>query len=348
MATATVSDLETASLSDYEVIFLCNVDEISSDRAVALKQWVASGGSLVLMPGNRVRAASFNDTFFDQGKGLSPIKLVSIAGDPTMAQWFNFEVAPQIHPSLQVMVDSDASSIGNVDVFSWWNSELGDNVDMQSVQIPLRMTDSENSIAMLDRRLQDGRVIVFTIPGDGDWSMWPSSPTFAPVMVDLISYLAGSKNTDSTIALGGEINVPVDLSAFENRVILLNPENEKVETIAKPLNPEKAQSVLYEAGFENLGERGFYEVQLTRHSGQRQTMLVATNYDSRESQLQRLSESVLDKKFFGDNVSLTTTAGLLGQSVDGGNSELWMTLLVVLMVVLGAEQFLGWFWGRKR
>jgi len=348
MTTATVSDLETVSLSDFEVIFLCNVDEVSADRTVALKQWVAGGGALVLMPGNRVRATTFNDTFFGEGKGLSPVKLISIAGDPTMAQWANFEVAPQIHPSLQVMIDSDASSIGNVDVFSWWTSELGENVDMQNLEIPLRLTDSENSIAMLDRRLEDGRVIVFTIPGDGDWTMWPSSPTFAPVMVDLISYLAGSKNAESSIALGSGVKVPVDLSAFENRVTVRDPENEKMETVAKPLNPEETQSVLYQAEFENLGKRGFYDIELRRHSGETQNVLVATNYDSRESQLERLSESVLDKKFFGDNAALVTTAGLLGQTVDGGNSELWMTLLIVLMVVLGTESFLGWFWGRKR
>ncbi len=348
MTTATVSDLETASLSDFEVIFLCNVDEVSADRTVALKQWVAGGGSLVLMPGNRVRATTFNDTFYREGNGLSPVKLNSIAGDPTMAQWTNFEVAPQVHPALQVMMDSDASSIGNVDVFSWWTSEFGENVDMQSVEIPLRLTDSDNSIAMLDRRLEDGRVIVFTIPGDGDWSMWPSSPTFAPVMVDLISYLVGSKNAESSIALGGSVKVPVDLSAFENRVTVRDPENEKMETVAKPLNPEKPQSVLYQAVFENLGKRGFYDIQLKRHSGETQNLLVATNYDPRESQLQRLSESVLDKQFFGDKAALATTAELLGQTVDGGNSELWLTILILLMIVLGAEQFLGWFWGRKR
>lgn len=348
MTTATVSDLETASLSDFEVIFLCNVDEVSADRTVALKQWVAGGGSLVLMPGNRVRATTFNDTFHGEGSGLSPVKLISIAGDPTMSQWANFEVAPQVHPALQVMIQSDASSIGNVDIFSWWTSELSENLDMQSVEIPLRLTDSDNSIAMLDRRLEDGRVIVFTIPGDGDWTMWPSSPTFAPVMVDLISYLAGSQNAESSIALGGKVNIPVDLSAFENRVTVRDPENEKMETVAKPLDPEKLQSVLYEAEFENLGKRGFYDIELKRHSGETQNVLVATNYDARESQLQRLSESVLDKKFFGEKAALVTTAGLLGQSVDGGNSELWMTILLMLMIVLGAEQFLGWFWGRKR
>lgn len=354
MTTGTISDLETASLSDYSVIFLCNVDEASQDRTSALGQWVSDGGSLVMMPGNRVRAATFNSTFFNEGKetqgqGLSPVKLKSISGDPTMAKWANFEVNPQIHPALEVIIESDASSLGNVDVFSWWTSEMpesaaGDN----SIEIPLRLNDADNSIAMVDRSLGDGRVIVFTIPGDGDWSMWPSSPTFAPVMVDLISYLAGSTNVDRSIALGGGATIPIDLSAYENRVVVRDPENEKMETVAKPADPSKSDSVLYKAEFENLSRRGFYDVQLTRHSGVQESILLATNYDARESRLTRLTQTKLDDNFFGDKVSLVSTAGLLDQTVEGGNSELWVMILIGLMAILIAEQFLGWLWGRKR
>ncbi len=54
MDTVTVSQLETVSLSKYRVIFLCNVDEASSDRINSISQWVDDGGALVIMPGNQV------------------------------------------------------------------------------------------------------------------------------------------------------------------------------------------------------------------------------------------------------------------------------------------------------
>ena len=357
MTTGTISDLETASLSDYSVIFLANVDEASADRTAALGQWVRDGGSLVMMPGNRVRAATFNATFFSPGgdgqenqeQGLSPIKLKNISGDPTMSNWANFEVSPQIHPALEVVIESDASSLGNVDVFSWWSSELPETAAADnSIEIPLRLNDADNSIAMVDRSLGDGRVVVFTIPGDGDWSMWPSSPTFAPVMVDLISYLAGSANVDRSITLGGSATIPIDLSAYENRVVVRDPQNEKMETVAKPIDSSNPDSIFYQAEFENLSRRGFYDVQLTRHSGVQESVLLATNYDARESRLTRLTQAKLDDNFFGDKVSLVSTTGLLDQTVEGGNSELWVVILIGLMAILVAEQFLGWLWGRKR
>ena len=358
MTTGTISDLETASLSDYSVIFLCNVDEASADRVDALRQWVAEGGSLVFMPGNRVRAATFNATFFDGDvggdnqktrSGLSPLKLKTISGDPTMSQWVNFEVAAQIHPALEVIIESDASSLGNVDVFSWWTSELSvDSAKDNSIAVPLRLSDAENSIAMADRLLGDGRVVVFTIPGDGDWSMWPSSPTFAPIMVDLIGYLAGSSNAENSITLGQSATIPIDLSAFENRVVVRDPENEKMETVAKPTDPNNPDSVLYNAEFENLSRRGFYDVQLTRHSGTQESILLATNYDARESRLSRLTPTTLEGDFFGDKIALVSATGLFDQTIESGNSELWVMILVALMGILVAEQFLGWLWGKKR
>ena len=100
MEVVTASELETVSLSNFEVIFLCNVDEASQARVESLQTWVDDGGSLVFMPGNRVRAKTFNEAFYRDGEGISPIGLVGINGDPTMSKWVNFEIDLQVHPSL--------------------------------------------------------------------------------------------------------------------------------------------------------------------------------------------------------------------------------------------------------
>lgn len=350
MDVVTASELETVSLSDYEVIFLCNVDEASPDRIKSLESWVSDGGALVLMPGNRVRASTFNATFFREGAGLSPLSLVNMAGDPTMANWVNFEIDPQIHPALRVMVESDATSLSNVDVFSWWTSEMRKDLIGKSVVVPLRLNDEANSPAMVDRTFGSGNVIVFTIPGDGDWTMWPSSPTFPPVMIDLIDFLVGSTGEASLVELNGAISYPVDMSAYESRVALRDPKNEKIESVAAPIgDSEEAQkSVLYQVNFEGVERRGFYELELTRHTGQKEKVLFASNVDPRESRLQRLPAASMEGDFFGDKVSLVSTSKLSEQTVDGGNTEIWLQVLLLLFGILALEQFLGWFWGKRR
>ncbi len=346
----TATELETISLSDFQVIFLCNVDEVSADRTRSLQRWVEEGGALVLMPGNRVRAQRFNDTFYQNGSGLSPLALDTIEGDPTMSQWVNFEIDPQLHPALEVVVDSDAASLSNVDIFSWWTSQLPEQTIGKTVSVPLRLTDERNSVAMADRTLGSGNVIVFAIPGDGDWSMWPISPTFPPVFIELIDYLVGSTAESSTLTMGGGIDYQVDITAFDNRVILRDPQNEKVEAVAAPIGDSSGtdDSVLYEVKFDNVDRRGFYELQLKRHSGETESVLFAANVDADEGRLLRLGREATEGDFFGDDVSLMDPEKLVEQTVSGGNSEIWLPLLMVLFGILMAEQFLAWYWGKKR
>lgn len=350
MDIVTVSQLETVSLSKYRVIFLCNVDEASSDRINSLGQWISDGGALVIMPGNQVRASTFNESFYKDGKGLSPIGLVDMAGDPTMSKWVNFEVDPQIHPALQLIVDSDATSLARVDIFSWWRSRFDSQQVGRTFQIPLRLNDRDNSPAMVDRSWGNGRVIVFSIPGDGDWTMWPSSPTFAPVMLDLMDYLIGSAGEMSSVEIGSPINYPVDLSVYDNRVSLRDPNNEKVEAVARPLDDTEAsrESELYRVQFDSVQRRGFYELGLKRHSGETESVLFASNLDPRESQLKRIPKSNLEGDFFGDKVTLVTAEELNKQTVSGGNTEIWLQVLFLLFAVLVVEQFLGWWFGRRR
>ena len=347
----TVSELETVSLSKYRAIFLCNVDEASPDRIKSIRQWVNDGGSLVLMPGNRVRASTFNSTFYDEGNGLSPVELVAMAGDPTMSKWVNFEVSPQIHPSLRVILGSDETSLGNVDVFSWWTSKIDESKVGKEYDVPLRLSDEGNSPAMVDRSFGKGKVITFALPADGDWTMWPSSPTFAVVMLDMIYYMVGNSGRDeSEVAVGGTLNVPVDLSRYQNRVTMRDPKNEKTEKTAKPIDEteDAEKSVLYRASFENIRQLGFYDVGLQRHSGETDSLLFASNVDPSEGQLKRMGATALAGDFFNDKISLVSAADLKEQTVSGGTTEMWMWILSLLFVVLVIEQFLGWWFGKKR
>jgi hypothetical protein len=348
MTDVTVSELETVSLADYQIIFLCNVDEASPDRIKELGKWVEDGGSLVFMPGNRVRAGTFNDAFHKEGAGLSPLKLDRMAGDPTMSRWVNFEPGPQLHPSIRVIMESDASSLGKIDIFSWWASSLDENLIGKSVEVPLRLTDKDNSPAMVDRTLGDGRVVVFAIPGDGDWTMWPSSPTYAPVMIDLIDYLLGQSKEASTILLGDEINQPIDLSAFNNRVKMRDPAEETIEAVAKPVEESDTNAIIQQVSFENTGRAGFYELKFQRHDGGTESTLYASNYDPQESRLDRLSAVEQTDTFSGENLQLVSGEELASQSVSGSNTEIWLQVLMVLFGILVTEQLLAYWWGRKR
>ena len=348
--TVSIGDFETISLSRYRIIYLCNFDEASKDRVLSLSQWVQDGGALVLMPGNRVQASRFNETFYKNGAGLSPLGLNTTEGDPTMSRWVNFEVDSQLHPAFEIIVNTDSSSLSNVDVFSWWTSIINRDEIGKTISVPLRFNDRDNSPAMAEKSLGLGKVITFAIPADGDWSMWPSSATFAPVMICLIDYLIGSDGTESAIPIGGKIKQLVDLSVYDSRVALLDPTNEKTESVSRPVDEsEEAQkSELQIAEFDEVKRRGFYEVNLKRHDGPSDRVLYSANVDSRESELQRVADNMLVSGYFGEQVSTVSPDDLLAQNVRGGETEIWPLVLFCLFAILVAEQTLGWWFGSKR
>ena len=405
--TVTTSQFETAALAKYRVVFLCNVDTVSEERLKKLERWVRDGGNVVFMPGNQVDAGTFNQSFYRDGEGLSPIKLKQIAGDPTQNSWVNFEVDPQVHPMLQTVVSTDRAFLGTIAIFSFWTSELGTavksgeesrtwelldgttmearfhsyNMDtgqvtlkdkddsevvyfigelnspsrqyvesQRNISIPLRFSDADNSPAMAEQPFGDGLVTAFTIPGDADWSYWPGNPFFYAMMIDLINYLVGSDSEQSVAMIGGEVRQPVDLSLYQNQVAFRDPKKDKVEKVAKRADDAAAEDgqTTYYVTFDGVKQAGFYEMELKRHSGETDKLLFASNVNSKEGQLKRLDTDGLDKDFFGENFSLLDKESVSEQEVKGSTVEFWPYVIVLLLIILGTEQFLGWFWGRKR
>lgn len=348
--TVTSTEFETVPLAKYRVIFLCNIDSASNERIRSLEQWVTDGGGLVIMPGNQVDAGTFNQFFHRDGEGLSPLQLAEIEGDSTRNNWVNFEVDPQSHPALRTIVETEGVDFDRLNVFSWWSSILDEEKLGDSVSVPIRLSDADNSVLMTEQIYGKGKSIVFTVPADGDWSSWTAFPQYYVMMVDLVDDLVRTNDSASIASMGSKIQIPVDLSLYQNQVSIIDPSNEKVEKVASPLedSDSEASDTIYYVTFDDVDRAGFYEVQLNRHSGETDSLLFASNIDPSEGKLQRLNVSSLAPDFFGENFSVIKPENLQEQEVKGITSEIWPWIVVVLLVVLGTEQFLGWFWGRKR
>jgi hypothetical protein len=173
---------------------------------------------------------------------------------------------------------------------------------------------------------------------------------FVPVMLDLVDYLIGSGGEESALAIGGKIKWPVDLSAYQNRVTLRDPSNEKTEVLARPLDdsPEAAKSVIYEAEFPGLERRGFYELGLSRNSGESESVIFAANVPADEGRLERLSAADLETDFWGEKFKLLPLSSLVSQRAEGRSAEMWPQVIWLLLIVLGTEQFLAWWFGKRR
>ena len=344
--TATVGELETISLSKYKVIFLCNVDEASPDRIESLKQWVLDGGGLVFMPGDRVRASTFNKAFFRDGNGLSPMKLEVMEGDVGRGDWILMEIQDPDYPALRVAQD-EAIGFDNVEVFSWWRGAVKPDQLGVSVSTPLLLGNQDKTPAIAERVMGQGRTVTFAFSADADWTLWPAHPTYVCVMWDLVQDLVGNRNEASRYQVGSSVKQLVDLSQYQLRGGLLDPSEEKVEANAKPIEDVK-DSVLYEVEFSGLEKRGFYEMQLRRADEQVVKQLFAVNVDPSEDDLRRLDLPALPNNYFGEQTRLVSADQMVMQGETRSSNEVWPQILLLLIAVLGTEQFLGWWFGRRR
>ncbi len=347
--TVTAGELETASLGKYKVIFLCNVDEASADRVNVLRQWVSDGGGLVFMPGDRVRASTFNETFYRDGQGLSPLKLESAEGDPTRGNWVYMELQDRQHPAFRVTLDEDVG-MSQVEIFSWWKASVAPDQQNVSVAVPLVLTDPGSSPAMAERTLGNGRVISFAIPADADWTMWAAHPTYVCVMWDLVNYLVGNTSDTSRDLVGQAITRLIDLTLFERDVSLTDPRDEKTQARAQPITDSRAssESSLYQVQFPPLITRGFYRMDLKRKDAEPESVLYAANVDPGEGDLRRLDPPSLPDDYFGQTTKLVSGEDMVLQNETGTSNEIWPQLLLLLAGILCLEQLLGWVFGLRR
>lgn len=383
----TPTELETVPLSKYQVIFLCNVDNVSFDRLASLEQWVRQGGSLILMPGNRVQSVSFNEAFYRDGKGLSPVVLGDIAGDPTRQSSVSLEPDPQPHPFLQRLVQIDAGIFSRTNIFSWWTSQLAPGLDPDSVVVPMRTSDELRSPAIVDRQLGRGRVVFFSMAADADWTDWPSSPSFIVVMFDMVREVIEGSLTVPLLQVGQDLLETVDLGRFRNTVRLEGPDLQQWETVAQPAgtyrsqqansdddakdtkaadasaaaagdpnlpivgNPETgpvANTVFYEAMFQRLTQRGFYKLKLNSTDTNREHVRwIGCNLEVAEGDL-KLVDSTQLMAWVGDRVEFVPLDIVGSQSVDVARDEFWFQILLALLAILGLEQFLAVWFGSRR
>jgi len=230
----TATELETAPLSKYQVIFLCNVDRVSYDRVAALEQWVRQGGNLILWPGNRVQSISYNDLFYREGQGLSPVELLEVSGDPTRQASVTMEPDPQPHPFFQRLVQIDAGIFSRTNVFSWWTSRLNPQLNSTSYTVPMRLSDERRSPAVVDRQFGQGRVVFLSMAADADWTDWPSSPSYIVVMFDMVRDLVEGTLQVPLVTVGQDLLEPLDLGRYRNQVRLEGPDMQRWETVAQP------------------------------------------------------------------------------------------------------------------
>jgi hypothetical protein len=374
------SEMETTSLAKYQVIFLCNVYQFSEKVRKDLEAWVARGGGLVIMPGDQVAERVFNDVYYKDGAGLSPLKLESILGDEQEEKWVQFRVQNTGHPVLALFEGQNNPLLEMTKVFRWWGTSADKNQIGKNVAVIARFNDPENSVAIAEKKFGDGNVFMTTIPADADWHIWPIFGTYLSSMEELVRHMAGDVAGSGSLRVGESLTQSIDLTDYKTDAELKLPRDKKVNLQArepgsentKPAdsgdkkaedkddapakNEEKTDAgekkegaqTRWQIAYEDTGKRGFYELLLARNDGYDEKVLFAANADPTEGDLSRADMRDLRDRIGDAPVKISSTSNVSELTAAGAQQQLWKYLLLIAVIVLCGEQLLAWAFGLKR
>jgi hypothetical protein len=243
MDVVTESEMESLTLDKYGVIFLCNVYRLGDktlENIEKLRKWVEAGGGLVIMPGDQVDEAFFNENYYKDGLGLSPFKLENIKGDETEQKWVNLRVDQANHEVLKIFAGQNNPFLDNVKTFRWWGSSVKKDQLGSLVSVPARFNDVDDSVAFAEKPVGRGRVLATTIPADADWSNWTSDPSYLISMQEMVRYMSGDRGDKGLVRVGDPLRQPLDLTQYELDAAVEGPKEKKANIQAASGSEEDA------------------------------------------------------------------------------------------------------------
>ena len=310
------AEIDSIDLRDYQAVFLCDAFPLSGQSVLRIEEYAKTGGVVIVFPGDRADAPAYAD-----------MKILPAL--PTGTQDIPVEVAARPLKRIPNQKDQVVNFNLSLPPGSVPNVALKRILTLGELQenSAVLITAGEGVPFMTGRAFGRGRVFLFTIGANRDWSTFPLTAFFLPVVHQLIRQGAGASVQPSHLTLGS--NIPVNDAV---------PNYRDDDVIALPSGTQLAVKDNGNRTFviENLAEPGIY-TRAKAGAGQPEPVL-AVNTDRLESRLTPATVAELTdwtgfKKFLTakDPEELTRLIDEYRNGRSLAELFLWIALLLALL-----------------
>jgi hypothetical protein len=262
-----VRELRADSLVSYAAVVLMNVDALSQEKSRALSSYVKGGGGLLLAPADGVDSDAFNRSLAALTPAFLRRKQMRVDGTALAINRLQKQ-----HPIVRSLTKDETANIGAAGFFGaarfhgYWETEPAKGSEV--------ILGFENGHpALLEKRVGNGRVLLFTSSLDPVWNNFPRQVMYPPMVHETVRYMAGSRDPKSSF-LVGEI-APLTVPAAG---------------VARVTSPTGRETLLPSAPagmafFEATDQPGIYQTQSGTRAGR-----FSVNVPARESDFETLSD----------------------------------------------------------
>ena len=339
-----VSDGQLAEVefADFDCIFLCDVAQLVAAEADRLARYVAAGGGVVFFLGDRVIPSTYNA--FAPG-GQKPSLLPARIGDTVNQPQFGIDPLDYRHPIVAPFRGRERAGLLTTPLTHYFRLDTSQSSPEVQVAAATRSGDP----LIVTEPVGRGRVAIVATDGSlssidattGEpWTLWPTWPSFLPIVRELLAYVGGDDRQTWEQMVGttlhGSVANPTLSAAATQPLQVTRPDD---RTMLAGIQPAAGG---LEWSFDDTDVSGVYTL---RESPGTSLRHFAVNVDTAESDLARI-----DAKDLPPSISIDTT---LRDATDGdGTSKMvshaaWsQPLLWTAMAIMFLESFIAWRFGR--
>jgi hypothetical protein len=221
------------SLEGFRAIVLANVRRLRREDADRLREFVEAGGSVLVFAGDQ--AAGSLSAMAEEGLLPGPAAQGPAAGAWRVAEW------DRRHPALEVFNDPQYGDLRRLVVHRLQPLEPAGESDR------VLMRAGEHAL-VTERAVGKGRCLLIATSADRDWSDWPRTRLYVPLVRQFVAYATGQLAERPAVAL--ELVTQRDqvpgISTSEGRVLVRNldadeadPERVTLETLLAAAGAEE-------------------------------------------------------------------------------------------------------------
>jgi hypothetical protein len=315
-----------------EITAIVDAAALSPEAITQYESLVRQGMGLFIFAGEQTDPDLYNERFYKNGRGLLPAKLQSIIDGPVRGLVVD-RFADSPLASLAKLLPASLAKIEAKRLMVVESPRPND----ESVRVLARWNDDAAHPAVIEKRFGKGRVLLWTISADREWSDWPIDPTYVLAIRSAAQAAAWPDNTEDNLIAGHTINYapPEDRPRSDPRITT------PTESTAQPIAVENGRFQ-----WAQTAHAGIYNLTWQEAAGKQQHQL-AVSFNNIASDLIPITESQL--QIYLGNLTPTVISyhpGLLMASTPG--REIWRMLATTLLGLLIVETLLAFYVGRER